>query len=690
LDKIRKKDEEYWKEFKGTPKAFIALETGRYLWKNAIGDATSIRISRGKQELEKIRERILDDVRTRAQFVVEPVAENSRQASKNSVDFSGLFLSLSIFVILSGVLLSFTIVSFLAASRRRETAVYASLGFEKQLIVKILISEVLLLAAIALIPGLLMGILFNKLMIHLLNTVWMGAVGISSLQILVSPGTLLLSAIIGFLISATTFTTVVIRNLRKNPAGLIKSPPQIRNIKNKKILLFRAFYLICIIIALISILLSVIFSWKANPVVALLIGGILMTGLLLFIYTQFTIQKIIPVQPLQGVWHQIQRNLSARRNRSLAAIALLTIGTYTILITGSNYRTEPGSGKRDTGTGGFLLWMESAIPIPWDLNSPAGITKAGLEDIQLTDSVQIYQLTQVSSGDASCLNLNQVTTPTLTGIPTRAFDSLKAFSFSRLSPALKKKSPWLSLDRSPLENIIPAFADQTVITWGLKRNIGDTLMYQAENSKMVKVVLMGGLENSIFQGRILVSDSLLRVYFPASSEPGPMLIDAPDYKESYLTEAFEQHFRDFGLSAIPAVTRLNSFNVVQNTYLQVFLVLGGIGIIIGIFGLGIILLKNIFDSRKEIALYQAIGINSRFIFKLIAFENLYLLLAGLAVGLISSAAGMIMLPGTILMHLPWSMMATMILLILITGLAWISIPTKIVMKQHLIPNLRKE
>ncbi len=43
LEKIRDKDEDYWNEFRGTPKAFISLRTATGLWKNRFGDYTAMR-----------------------------------------------------------------------------------------------------------------------------------------------------------------------------------------------------------------------------------------------------------------------------------------------------------------------------------------------------------------------------------------------------------------------------------------------------------------------------------------------------------------------------------------------------------------------------------------------------------------------------------------------------------------------
>ncbi len=43
LDRIRYKDEQYWKEHRGTPKAFVTLAAGRKMWSNRFGDFTAIR-----------------------------------------------------------------------------------------------------------------------------------------------------------------------------------------------------------------------------------------------------------------------------------------------------------------------------------------------------------------------------------------------------------------------------------------------------------------------------------------------------------------------------------------------------------------------------------------------------------------------------------------------------------------------
>ncbi len=41
--KIRQKDEDYWKQFRGTPKAFVTLAAGQKMWGNRFGNVTAIR-----------------------------------------------------------------------------------------------------------------------------------------------------------------------------------------------------------------------------------------------------------------------------------------------------------------------------------------------------------------------------------------------------------------------------------------------------------------------------------------------------------------------------------------------------------------------------------------------------------------------------------------------------------------------
>jgi len=296
----------------------------------------------------------------------------------------------------------------------------------------------------------------------------------------------------------------------------------------------------------------------------------------------------------------------------------------------------------------------------------------------------------LDGNDASCLNLNQVSQPKILGISPLVFDQKQSFNFVNLDPTIDAQHPWLSLDKALAPGIIPAYADQTVITWGLRKKVGDTLLYTDERGKLLKVKLMGGLDNSVFQGNILVSAELFNKYFPSVGGSKIVLIDGNFADRSKISERLEYLFQDYGMVVTPTSERLAQFNSVENTYLSVFMMLGGLGIIIGTIGLGIVLLRNLTERKQEVALYQAIGFKHKYILKLILTENLFILTAGMGIGIIGALAGI--LPSFIspAFKFPVSYLTGIILLIFLNGFIWIYLPIKSSLRQNLVQSLRKE
>ncbi len=48
LERVRKEDEDYWHEYRTTPKAFIPLSVAQNLWGTRFGKLTSIRIDQDR------------------------------------------------------------------------------------------------------------------------------------------------------------------------------------------------------------------------------------------------------------------------------------------------------------------------------------------------------------------------------------------------------------------------------------------------------------------------------------------------------------------------------------------------------------------------------------------------------------------------------------------------------------------
>jgi len=706
LDRIRDKDEAYWNTFKGTPKAFITLEDGEKLWDNPFGTVTAFRFISNPASLS-LRAQCGNGIRNQAsvdslimtainpswhRFVFQHVREQGQQAAANSTDFGGLFLSLSFFLLASSLLLTALLFSLHARARMSETGVLAGLGFRKWLIMRILFSEALLVAIPGVILGAIAGILYNKLILLGLNTLWQDAVRTSMLRMEVNLPSLAAGAAVGFILAGCVLFLTLRRQLRRPVTGLVKETQRSsdrRLQRKKKAWMGTGIMLVIISIVLLVVLLADLMVPDAG--LYLTAGGLMMGGGIALVYVFLVWRSKRHVTGHTGLLPMIVRLGSMKRGRSMAAISLLALGTFTVIITGANRKTFFGTERdRQSGTGGFLLWAETTIPLLYDLNTTSGKAYFALDDELLLQDLRYLQLHRLDGNDASCLNLNQVTQPMMLGIPGRNFDTLGAFNFENLLPEVDPEHPWLTLSQELSPGVIPAFADQSVITWGLRKTVGDTLRYLDEAGRVLQVKLMGGLANSIFQGHILVSDSLLKNRFPSISGTRIMLVEGPFDHRKEITNRLEELFVDYGLVAVPASERLAEFNSVENTYLSVFMLLGALGVLIGTVGFGIILWRNNLERTSELALYMAIGFRKNFIRKMLMIEYLLILLAGMVLGIIGAVAGI--LPSLIspAYQMPGGFLVVVLGMIWISGAVWILIPVQLLFKRDLIQTLRKE
>ena len=97
---IRDQDEKYWDDYKGTPKGFISLSAGQKLWANRFGQLTAIRFADSGQNETTLRQELLTQL-TLADIGLVPRSfkSDADAAAKGSVDFGGLFIGLSLFLI---------------------------------------------------------------------------------------------------------------------------------------------------------------------------------------------------------------------------------------------------------------------------------------------------------------------------------------------------------------------------------------------------------------------------------------------------------------------------------------------------------------------------------------------------------------------------------------------------------------
>ena len=169
-----------------------------------------------------------------------------------------------------------------------------------------------------------------------------------------------------------------------------------------------------------------------------------------------------------------------------------------------------------------------------------------------------------------------------------------------------------------------------------------------------------------------------------------MLIDAPAKKQALISGVLSQSLIDYGIEITPTSQRLATFNSVENTYLTVFMALSGLGFMIGTIGLGIVLLRNVVERRRELALLLSLGFSRKKVFRIVFTENFCLLVTGFCIGLMAAFVGILpsLLSPTFSIQGVFMLIITVV--IFLNGLLWIYLPLRSTMNKPLITSLRND
>ncbi len=689
LDKIRDKDEEYWTDYLGTPKAFISLSAAQKMWQNRFGNLTAMRFP--DEEKERIEEDLTNAIEpVSLGFYFRDVKNEGLRASSQSVDFAQLFLGMSFFIIISALLLTGLLYVFSIEQRSEESGLFLALGFAKKSVKHIILLEGIILVIVGSIFGAVSGILYNQIVLLALKSVWQGIVGTPSIQIHIKSSTVILGTLIGVTINLLTIWLVGRNQLKQPIVDLQKGITKLETIKTKKPKLSLAAGVLCLIGVFLILILSNTGRGREAFASFFSAGSLLLIGSVVFV-NLFIVKKADKVKTAKLSFINIGiRNNIRKRFRSLAVVGLLASGIFIVFTVGANRQSLlKDAEKRESGTGGFALFGETVIPILYDLNSKKGRDFYALNKIN-ADDVKFVSFRVKEGDDASCLNLNRVSRPQLIGVNPDELSKRGSFSFLKTTTEVNPESPWEVLDQNLSEDVIPGIADQTVIVWGLGKSVGDTLIYVDETGKTLKIKLVGGLANSIFQGNIIISEKAFIKKYPSISGSRLFLVDAPFLETEDINQKIIRALQDQGVDLTPTYDRLAQFSQVENTYLSIFLILGTFGLILGSIGIGIVIWRNVSERQGELALLRSVGFTRKAVQLLILSEHSVLLFAGILIGIVTALLATLptlMTPGT---NIPYLTIILLLLIVVINGGFWTYFAAFMATKKDLLPALRNE
>src|SRR5688572_3451727 len=709
LKRIRPQDEDYWKNYRTTPKGFIPLDVGQALWQSRFGKLTSLRIypthgqavSEAKQNLERSLRKAIDPLQ--AGFSISPVRAQGLEASRGATNFGEYFLYFSFFLVISALLLTALFFKLGVEQRLREIGLLQAVGFPASRVRKLFLVEGIVLSVVGSLLGLAGAVAYGQLMMTGLSTWWVEAVGTRMLNLHIAPLSLFIGAV-GGVVAALICIVWTLRQLgRESTRGLLLgslsrdkgsrgASPRLRLPAPPRLLI--AFVLT--VLGLVLLLLAT--SQVIGQTVGFFGGGVLLLTAL-FCY-QSAWLRTGRGKSINGTgWWPVARlgfrNATNRPGRSVLCIALIASAAF-IIVSVDAFRRRSGveALERKSGNGGFPLLAESLLPLVHDLNTPEGREALNLtvsDPSSPRSKVTLSRFRVRPGDDASCLNLYQPRNPRII-TPMNEFIEANRFVFSSsiASTEEEKANPWRLLNREFSDGAIPVIGDANSMTYVMHLKLGEDFVLNRDAGP-IRLRLVGTLSDSVFQSELLMGERNFLRLFPEQEGFRFFLIDTAAGADSALVAtALEERLGDFGFDVVSTNERLASFHRVENTYLSTFQMLGGLGLLLGTLGLAAVLLRNVLERRRELALLRAVGYNAGHLALMVIAENFFLLMCGLLTGAVCAVMAIAPVFFERGGRVPGVSLGFLLLAVLISGLTASILATWATLKSPLLPALRAE
>lgn len=717
LNRVTPRDDAYWdpqdqtrKAYRATPKVFLPLGEAQDLWESRYGDITSFRFASTTGDS-------LDDVAARfeqeflatltpqdAGLAFQPVKHQGLEAAAGTTDFAGLFIGFSFFLILAAAILVGLLFRLNLEQRLSELGLLSAIGFAPKRTRLLTLGEGAALIALGGVFGCLLAIAFAGIMIHGLTTWWVGAVGTTFLSLLIDP----ISLVTGFAIAAVVAAAAIFWAMRRVHSVSIRSlltgtlTPLVtaatRSRQRRRDWLMAMVSGLLAAVLWLASLAGVIpqreaFEGLAWPVVVFFVIGIaVLVCSISLLSTRLGADRSTAIHGRTALLWLSFRNAGRQRGRSLLTVGLIAAATFLIVAIAAGHRNPAVEQPvRDSGNGGYTLVAETSVPLLFDLNSVDGRDKLGVDvpdELQpLVEQTRVAALRVKPGEDASCLNLYRTQLPTILGVPDEVISQWTAeqrFRFVNAGGA----HPWDLLQSDEESSRIPVIGDMNTLQYSLHLGVGDTIDVPQRPNEQLEIA--GVLDGSVFQGVLLMSEENFHRLYPDQSGFGYLLVEVPPADAPQMSQLLETELSDFGFDSERVADRLAGFLAVQNTYLSTFQALGGLGLLLGTFGLGAVMLRNVLERRSELALLRAVGFQNSRIALLVLYENGLLMSWGLAAGTVAALIAMTPHLASTGADVPWGGLILLLAAVAVVGMATAGWAVRAAVGAPIVATLRGE
>ena len=686
---VRDKDERYWDEYGTTPKAFIPLGIGKRLWKNRFGDLTTIRLGTAPAtDIQTTRTRFETEFLKKIQpeqigFQFLFLQADGIQASAGATDFGMLFGSLSGFIIIAVALLVAMLFRVGVEHRSREIGILQAVGYPLAKIRRRFLYEGAAVAGIGSLLGCLLAVGYAELMIFGLKTWWLPAIGTPFMELHVNP-TSLMSGILISLAVVIVSIRLTVQQLGQTPttallAGETDFAEITRTQQTKQTEFSAKLAIVRKVGATLVVVLIIVFfvffdkwfidtfgTWIVDPIIDFLLLTLTIIGVGWNAFDKWLKSQRVP-RRLNRVRFAL-KNAARQPGRSTTSVKTISLACCIIVAVGANRHDAPPKTE-------YAFVAESALPLHHSLSTPEGRFELGFSDkaSELLSESEIFPFRVLPGEDVSCLNLYQPQEPQILGAPDAMLDGY----------------PWSQIRVvQPEGGRASAIGDIKSLRWILHHNPNDDFIVQDESGKPLNLELET-IENSLFQSQLIISESNFTKYFPSRSGYQFFLIKTPQALREETAQVLEKTLGDYGFDLTSASARLANYRAVENTYISTFQSLGGLGVLLGTFGLALIFFRNIIERRGELATLRAFGFRRQLLSRMLFLESCFLLAVGMLIGIVAGLVAILGSQGH-LPSFPWVSLTITLLFIFGFGIIANAIAVAVALRSPLLSTLKSE
>ena len=641
-------DDRYWKQYRATPKAFVSLAAARRLAGSRFGTTTGWHAAGDASAAAEIAPRIAAGIDPeRAGIRVLALRAEAEAAARGSTPFGGLFLALSSFVVVAGLLLVWLLFGLLVAAQAQTLGTLAAVGFPPRRLAAVLLLVAGAAAVAGALAGAVLGPLWTRLLVGVLGRVWDRDIAAGSAAVFAPQPLSIVAPAAGaaatFALALAAVAVAAARAGRQSPVALLRGGlPAAGTIRGGRTPLGVA----AITLAIAGAAALAASRAPADAAVALFFaaGFAALAGLLAVV--RFALAAP-PRGPARSLLALAGRTLAARAGRAFSIAAIVACGQF-LVVAVSAFAVRPPADPADRRSpmGGWTTIATFGEPTAVDPTDPATRGSLGLSTEQERALAgTAVALLRVSDGDdASCTNLNATTRPQVVGVGPALIDR-GGFRFLDHLPldATAAGNPWRLIERLgwERETAVPAVLDQATAQWGLKLGgVGSRFTLPDESGDDVEFLIVGLLEPGILQGRVLVSEKAFQRIFPGRSGYGMALLDASGLERALqgtVPASARAAWADAGVTLEPALERLRGLQAVQNTFLAGFQLLGTLGLLLGTAGVAAVQMQGVVERLGGLAVLRAVGFTLRRVRALLALETLVAVGLGILAGTLAGA-----------------------------------------------------